>query len=61
MQIKQVFSAYDEKDETHHGQFKYCPICGAQLVLTRKEGYKDQHAPIVGLYSFVTQFQVSWS
>ena len=45
MQIKQVFSAYDEKDETHHGQFKYCPNCGAQLVLKEKGGVQRPACP----------------
>lgn len=38
MEIKQVFSAYDRKDETHPGNFKYCPVCGTQLSIKEKGG-----------------------
>ena len=38
MQIKQVFSSYDVKENTHHGKFKYCSICRTQLSLKEKGG-----------------------
>ena len=38
MQIKQVFRAYDQKDGTNHGLFKYCPFCGTHLTLNEKGG-----------------------
>ena len=52
MQIKQVFSAYDEKDETYQGQFKYCPICGAQLALKEKGGVQRPTCPNCGFVQF---------
>ena len=52
MQIKQVFSAYDEKDETYQGQFKYCPICGAQLALKEKGGVQRPACPNCGFVQF---------
>jgi 8-oxo-dGTP diphosphatase len=36
--IKQVFSNYNAQENTHLGQFKYCPICGTQLLLKKKGG-----------------------
>mgnify|MGYP001149866447 CR=1 FL=1 len=38
MQIKQVFSTYDEKENSHPVYFKFCPFCGAQLALQARGG-----------------------
>jgi ADP-ribose pyrophosphatase YjhB (NUDIX family) len=52
MQIKQVFSAYDEKGETHLGHFKYCPFCGTQLSLKEKGGKQRPACPNCGFVQF---------
>jgi 8-oxo-dGTP diphosphatase len=38
MEIKQVFSDDDGKEDTHLGQFKYCPFCGTKLSFKEKGG-----------------------
>lgn len=45
MQVKQVFSAYDGKEDTHLEQFKYCPFCGTQLALKENEGKQRPMCP----------------
>ncbi|MFC2054566.1 NUDIX domain-containing protein [Chloroflexota bacterium] len=52
MQIKQVFSAYEENENTHLGQFKYCPICGTQLSLKEKGGKQRPACPNCGFVQF---------
>jgi len=52
MQIKQVFSAYDEKEVTPLGQFKYCPLCGTQLSLKEKGGKQRPACPNCGFVQF---------
>jgi len=52
MQIKQVFSTYDEKEDTHLGQFKYCPLCGTQLFLKEKGGEQRPACPNCGFVQF---------
>ena len=52
MQIKQVFSTYDGKEDTQKGQFKYCPICGAQLALKEKGGVQRPACPNCGFVQF---------
>ena len=38
MKVKQVFSTYSRDEDTHLGQFEYCPSCGTQLALVEKGG-----------------------
>jgi 8-oxo-dGTP diphosphatase len=45
MEIKQVFSDDDGKEDSHLGQFKYCPFCGTQLSLKEKGGKKRPACP----------------
>ena len=52
MQIKQVFSAYSEKDDTHLGQFKYCPFCGTQLALKERDGRQRPACSNCGFVQF---------
>ena len=52
MQIKQVFSTYDVKENTHHGQFKYCPFCGTQLAPQEKGGKLRPACPNCGYLQF---------
>jgi len=52
MQIKQVFAAYDLKDETHPEYFKYCPLCGTQLSLIEKGGKPKPACSICGFVQF---------
>jgi 8-oxo-dGTP diphosphatase len=52
MQVKQVFSDYDGKEEPHLGQFKYCPFCGTQLSLKEKGGKQRPACPNCGFVQF---------
>jgi len=52
MQIKQVFTTYDVKENAHHGQFKYCPFCGTQLSLKEKGGIQRPACPNCGFVQF---------
>jgi len=52
MQIKQVFTTYDVKENAHHGQFKYCPFCGTQLSLKEKCGVQRPACPNCGFVQF---------
>jgi len=52
MQIKQVFTNYDVKENAHHGQFKYCPFCGTQLSLKEKGGIQRPACPNCGFVQF---------
>jgi 8-oxo-dGTP diphosphatase len=52
MQIKQVFSAYDGKEDTQKGHFKYCPYCGTQLALIEKGGVQRPACPNCGFVQF---------
>ena len=52
MQIKQVFTTYDVKENAHHGQFKYCPICGTQLSSKEKGGKQRPACPKCGYVQF---------
>jgi ADP-ribose pyrophosphatase YjhB (NUDIX family) len=36
--MRQVFSTYDEKEDSDVGQFKYCPYCGTPLALLDRGG-----------------------
>jgi ADP-ribose pyrophosphatase YjhB (NUDIX family) len=45
MQAKQVFYAYNEKDDVGLGQFKYCPFCGILLVPEEKGGKQRPVCP----------------
>ena len=38
MQIKQVFSSYSDNKTPMVGHYKYCPLCGAHLILKEKGG-----------------------
>jgi len=38
MQIKQVFYAYDGKDGSTYGDYKYCPFCGTQMSREERGG-----------------------
>ena len=38
MKARQVFTAYDGKESSDLGQFKYCPFCGTELELADKGG-----------------------
>ena len=52
MQIKQVFTTYDVKENAHHGQFKYCPFCGTQLSLKEKGEKQRPACPNCGFVQF---------
>jgi NADH pyrophosphatase NudC (nudix superfamily) len=52
MQIKHVFSAYEKKDETNLGQFKYCPLCGIKLSRQEKGGKQRPACPNCGFVQF---------
>ncbi len=52
MQIKQVFTTYDVKENAHHGQFKYCPICGTYLSSKEKGGKQRPACPNCGFVQF---------
>ena len=52
MQIKQVFSAYSEKDDTHLGQFKYCPFCRTPLSLKERDGRQRPACSNCGFVQF---------
>ena len=52
MQIKQVFTTYDVKENAHHGQFKYCPFSGTQLSLKEKGGVHRPACPNCGFVQF---------
>jgi ADP-ribose pyrophosphatase YjhB (NUDIX family) len=52
MQIKQVFTTYDVKENAHHGQFKYCPICGTYLSSKEKGGKLRPTCPNCGFVQF---------
>ncbi len=52
MQIKQVFSTYGVKENTHHGQFKYCPFCGIYLSSKEKGGKLRPACPNCGYLQF---------
>jgi len=45
MQARQVFSAYDRKERVGLGQFRYCPLCGTELVLEEKGGRQRLACP----------------
>ena len=60
MELKQVFTNDDEEDDTHFGQFNYCPFCGTLLSLNRKAANKDQPVPNASLYSLETHLQELW-
>jgi len=53
MQIKQVFSTYDVKENSYHGQFKYCPYCGTQLSSKEKGGKQRPACPNCGFVQFL--------
>jgi ADP-ribose pyrophosphatase YjhB (NUDIX family) len=52
MQIKQVFTTYDVKENAHHGQFKYCPFCGTHLSSKEKGGKLRPSCPNCGFIQF---------
>lgn len=52
MPIKQVFSAYDNKDDTHKADFKYCPSCGIQMSLKDDSGKQRPACPHCGYVQF---------
>ena len=52
MQAKQVFSAYDGKEDGSLGQFKYCPFCGTQLALKERGGRQRPACPNCGFVQF---------
>ena len=52
MPIKQVFSAYDNKDDTHIADFKYCPSCGIQMSLNEDSGKQRPACPNCGYVQF---------
>ena len=52
MQIKQVFTTYDVKENAHHGQFKYCPFCGTHLSSKEKGGKQRPACPNCGYLQF---------
>jgi 8-oxo-dGTP diphosphatase len=52
VQIKQVFSAYNEKEDTHSGYFKFCPLCGTQLSLQERGGRQRPVCPNCGFVQF---------
>ena len=53
MQIKHVFTAYDVKENAHHGQFKYCPFCGTHLSSKEKGGKLRPACPNCGFVQFL--------
>ena len=53
MQIKQVFSTYEKKENAHHGQFKYCPFCGTHLSSKEKGGKLRPTCPNCGFVQFL--------
>jgi 8-oxo-dGTP diphosphatase len=52
VQIKQVFSAYNEKEDVHLGHFKFCPLCGTQLALQERGGRQRPVCPNCGFVQF---------
>jgi len=52
MQIKQVFTTYDGKENSHHGQFRYCPLCGTHLSSKEKGGVLRPACPNCGFVQF---------
>lgn len=53
MQIKQVFSAYEGKEKTNRGQFKYCPNCGTPLARKEKGGALRPVCPSCGFIQYL--------
>jgi 8-oxo-dGTP diphosphatase len=53
VQIKQVFTTYDVKEDTQKGHFKYCPFCGTQLALVEKGGVLRPACPNCGFVQFL--------
>jgi ADP-ribose pyrophosphatase YjhB (NUDIX family) len=56
MQAKQVFSTYDQKEGLDPGQFKYCPLCGAELVLRERGGRPRAACPDCSYVQFRNPF-----
>jgi 8-oxo-dGTP diphosphatase len=52
VQIKQVFSAYNKKEDSLPGHFKFCPLCGTQLALQERGGRRRPVCPNCGFVQF---------
>jgi len=52
MRARQVFSAYDQRERVGLEQFRYCPICGTELVLGEKGGRQRPACPGCGFVHF---------
>jgi 8-oxo-dGTP diphosphatase len=52
VQIKQVFSAYNEEGDTRPRYFKFCPLCGTQLALYERGGRQRPVCPNCGFVQF---------
>jgi ADP-ribose pyrophosphatase YjhB (NUDIX family) len=52
MQAKQIFFAYDRQERQRTLEYKYCPLCGAQLELKMKGGKRRLACPDCGFVHF---------
>jgi 8-oxo-dGTP diphosphatase len=52
MKIRQVFTSYSSKDDTHPRQFKYCPFCSVKLSLNENGSKQRPTCPNCGYIQY---------